>query len=75
MGPFTKIIPPTDPAANQDAFEEFAPEPGTKTDTRDDQDWFNEFPDEQPAPRRTRASSPRSSSWFQLSESLKDDSN
>jgi hypothetical protein len=77
MRPFTRLNPPTDPAATEDAFAEFAPEPAKPVDAEDKQDWFAEFPDERSSKALERPASPsrskRPSSFFSLSESLKDE--
>ena len=78
MRPFTKLNPPTDPAATEDAFTEFAPEPAAPVDVQEERDWFAEFPEEQPAktvPSRPAIAtrSTRSTTWLSLSESLKDE--
>jgi len=77
MRPFTRLNPPTDPAATEDAFAEFAPEPAKPVDAEEKRDWFSEFPDERSAKPLERPASPapskRPSSFFSLSENLKDE--
>jgi hypothetical protein len=78
MGMFTKLNPPADAGAMQDAFADLAPESAVRVDAREKRDWFSEFPEEKPAAparplRATPAAAPRKSSFFALSESLKDE--
>ena len=74
MRPFTKLNPPTDPAATEDAFAEFAPEPAKPVDAEEKRDWFSEFHDERSSKALERPAAPsrskRPSSFFSLSESL-----
>ena len=77
MRPFTRLNPPTDPAATEDAFAEFASEPAKPVQADEKQDWLSEFPDEKPAKPGERPASPtppkRPTNWLSLSESLKDE--
>ncbi len=73
MGTLTRLIPPTDPAATEDAFAEFAPEPASTIEAAEERDWFAEFPEEggvNAAPRQAPGK-PRPTAWLMLSESLK----
>ena len=74
MRPFTKLNPPTGPAATQDAFADLAPESAVKVDARENRDWFSEFPEEKPAgaapaqPLRTTPAAQRKSSFFTIND-------
>ncbi len=46
MSRFARLIPPTDPAATEDAFAECAPEPAATTEAAEERDWFAAFPEE-----------------------------
>ena len=82
MRSFTRLNPPIDQAANEDAFAEFAPEPAKPVDATEERDWFSEFPEEG-APQQASKSVPlqtsqpakkqRPTNWLTLSESLKDE--